>query len=379
MVILFLRNRMAFFFAAFAIVTIVPVSNLIIPIGTIMAERFLYLPAVGFAACTVMGICAIGDKLKFRLAAPIAMCLIIPALGARTWVRNSDWQDNLSLMRAGVAAAPNSYANHHFLAAEMFFLDPTYSNIYEVIEEEDKSLAILDPLPDSLNFAEPYASAGTYYERKGDLRLRTSADGRMIIAPESMPDYQKALQFLKRGEAIDKLAAAESRARELARGKSESEILPSGSLSLYQELALTYLRFGDTQKAYDAALYAQSLAPSAAETHLLMATVLFEAKRPIEGVGAMVQAYLITGSPEILQSLGKVFTMGFDPQGCAIAHGPNGLYLNNSCPPVHTIICAASANLMNTYNEARQPDAAASMRNRALSEYGCTQESLRQK
>ncbi|MFZ0818668.1 MAG: hypothetical protein WAM91_01260 [Candidatus Acidiferrales bacterium] len=379
MVILFLRNRMAFFFAAFAVVTIVPVSNLLIPIGTIMAERFLYLPAIGFVACAVMGIYFVGSRVKSRAAVPVAMCLIIAALGVRTWARNSDWRDNLTLMKAGIEATPNSYANHHFLAAEMFFLDPTYSNIYEVIEEENKSLAILDPLPDSLNIADPYASAGTYYERKGDLRLQTGADGRMIIAPESMPDYQKALQLLKRGEAIDKLAATESRVRELSRGKPESEIPPTGSLALYQELALTYLRLGDPQKAYDAALHAQLLAPSAAETHLLMANILFEAKRPIDGVGAMVQAYLITTSPGVLQSLDKVFKMGFDPQGCAIAQGPNGPYLNNSCAPVHTIICAASENLVNAYNESRQPDEAVSIRNRALSEYGCTQESLRQK
>ncbi len=49
-VALYSRNRTAFFLASFAAITFLPVSNLLFPIGTIMAERFLYLPVIG-AAC----------------------------------------------------------------------------------------------------------------------------------------------------------------------------------------------------------------------------------------------------------------------------------------------------------------------------------------
>jgi tetratricopeptide (TPR) repeat protein len=376
-IFLYRRNAPAFFFAAFAFVAIVPVSNLLIPIGTIMAERFLYLPTIGFAACAVMGIYAIAERVKLRAAAPVVMCLIIVAFAARTWARNSDWRDNMTLMKAGVEAAPNSYANHQFLATEMYLADPNHSNIYEVIEEADKSLAILNPLPDSLNIAEPYASAGTYYERKGDLHMQSSADGRRTVSPESIPTYEKALQILLRGEAIDKLADAQNRARERARGKPDSELPHAGSIALYQELALTYLRLGQNQKALEAALYARMIAPSSPETYLLMANILFESNRIEEGIGTMGQAYLITGNPGVVQSLEQMFKLGFDPQGCAIAQGANGAYLNNSCAPVHAMICKASANLINAYTEARQPEQAVSVRNRALNEFACTAESLR--
>jgi tetratricopeptide (TPR) repeat protein len=374
---LFRRNPPAFFFSAFAFVAIAPVSNLAIPIGTIMAERFLYLPAIGFAACAVMAIAAIGEKSQSRSGAMALLCLIVLIFAVRTWARNSDWHDNLSLMRAGVEAAPNSYANHQFLATEMYLADPSHSNIYEVIEEGDKSLAILNPLPDSLNIAEPYASAGTYYERKGDLHMQTDPNGMRTVAPESMPSYQKALEILERGERIDRLADAQNIAREQARGKADSEIAHTGSVALYQELALTYLRLGDNQKALDAANYARTLAPSLPETYLLIANINFEGNRIEDGVGTMVQAYLITGSPGVIQSLDQMFKVGMDPQGCAIAKGANGPYLNNACAPVHTIICKASANLIKTYAEARQPEQAAAARNRALSEFACSEETLR--
>jgi len=39
------------FFVAFFFATLAPTSNLVILIGAIMAERFLYLPSIGFAGC----------------------------------------------------------------------------------------------------------------------------------------------------------------------------------------------------------------------------------------------------------------------------------------------------------------------------------------
>ena len=378
--ILFARNKMAFFFAAFAFVAIVPVSNLLIPIGTIMAERFLYLPAIGIGACAVMLLYALAERMKlhaFSTAVPALLCIVVALFGFRTWVRNSDWQSNMTLMKSGVEAAPGSYANHQFLATEMYLADTTHANIYEVIEEADKSLAILDPLPDSLNLAEPYASAGTYYERKGDLRLRTDADGKISVTPEGLPAYQKALAILRRGEAIDRRADAENMTRQRARGKKDSDIPHAGSLALYQELALTYMRLGDNPHAIDAAAYALKLAPNQPETYLLMANIMFNANRLDEGVQTMVQAYLATSSPGVLQSLQQMFKTGYDPQGCAIGNGAVGPYLNNACAPVHAMICKASANLMKTYVDAHQPEQAASTRNRARSEYSCTEESLK--
>ena len=130
--------------------------------------------------------------------------------------------------------------------------DPSHSNLDRVIAEAEKSLAILDPLPDSQNFEDAYANAGTYYQLKGDLLLKSGADGKSNPSAEAAKAYQRALQILLRGAAIGKSYDEQIRAKELARGKTDSEIPHVGSKSLYPELALTYLRLGDTQKAYDA-------------------------------------------------------------------------------------------------------------------------------
>ncbi len=54
--ILWKRNRLAFFFAGFAFLNLLPASNLLFPIGTIMAERLLYLPLAGLVAAVVLAV-----------------------------------------------------------------------------------------------------------------------------------------------------------------------------------------------------------------------------------------------------------------------------------------------------------------------------------
>lgn len=49
------RNRVLFFFIGLAFLTLLPTTNLLFSMGTIMAERFLYLPAVALAASMVLG------------------------------------------------------------------------------------------------------------------------------------------------------------------------------------------------------------------------------------------------------------------------------------------------------------------------------------
>ena len=56
---MFKRSHAAFFFAGFALVSFIPVSNLLFLTGTIMAERFLYVPSIGFAGCFVLIIYAV--------------------------------------------------------------------------------------------------------------------------------------------------------------------------------------------------------------------------------------------------------------------------------------------------------------------------------
>jgi tetratricopeptide (TPR) repeat protein len=85
------------------------VSNFVVTIGTICAERLLYLPsagaavAAGVAATTLMG--AAPGRQRVVAVAVAAMVL----LGAtRTWSRNEDWQNDRSLWSSAIGVAPAS-------------------------------------------------------------------------------------------------------------------------------------------------------------------------------------------------------------------------------------------------------------------------------
>lgn len=95
------------FFVVFFFVALSPTANLVMIIGSIKAERFLYLPAVGLAGCLVAAIYALGRRLSSRWPASpgvawIALGAACLALAVRTHARNLDWHDELSLWTSAV-------------------------------------------------------------------------------------------------------------------------------------------------------------------------------------------------------------------------------------------------------------------------------------
>ncbi|HUA63413.1 MAG TPA: tetratricopeptide repeat protein [Verrucomicrobiae bacterium] len=104
------RNRALFFLIGFFFVAIAPTSNVFLTIGSIMAVRFLYLPSIGLAGCVALVLYG-----RARRVAPIVTAVLVVALAARTYARNPDWRDELSLWSATVAVVPNSARAHNNL------------------------------------------------------------------------------------------------------------------------------------------------------------------------------------------------------------------------------------------------------------------------
>jgi tetratricopeptide (TPR) repeat protein len=99
------------FFILFFFIAILPTANFVLIIGSIMAERFMYLPSVGLAGFLVCAIYALGRRASPRVAwiATGSICL---AFGARTYARNFDWQNELSLWTSAVEVCPESARPH---------------------------------------------------------------------------------------------------------------------------------------------------------------------------------------------------------------------------------------------------------------------------
>ncbi len=100
-----------FYFATFSVV-----SNLIFPIGSNMAERFMFLPSVGFSALCALGLYHLIDRQVLRLT-PLVNALRLPTVllvivvglyGYKTFDRNFAWKDDFTLFTTDIANSPNS-------------------------------------------------------------------------------------------------------------------------------------------------------------------------------------------------------------------------------------------------------------------------------
>ncbi len=105
------KNRSLISFSiAFYLITLGIVSNIIFPVGTNMAERFLFMPSVGFC----IFISYLGYSLFVTRYALSALNLKILAIGicillsVKTFVRNFAWKDNYTLFTTDISTSENS-------------------------------------------------------------------------------------------------------------------------------------------------------------------------------------------------------------------------------------------------------------------------------
>jgi tetratricopeptide (TPR) repeat protein len=358
------RHKAVFFFVGFSAVALLPTANLLVLIGSIMAERFLYLPAVGFAACIVAAAYAGSRRLGLRpYAAPALLCVIASAFGIRTFVRNADWKDNGTLWTAAVAVCPNSYKTHLALAASVAQDDYLGWRIDEAMGGAEKAMAIVSGLPASLSPTSVFVDLGRHYARKAESLARQGP------TPESQAWYRKALQVLLRGVTVDREAGARYRRQELARGKQPDQIGALGFDPLYANLGWTYLRLENPQQALEAFLYQRRLTQGKPETYRGLAGAYLDLGRTEEAVISLLEARITGDSNQVVGYILGLYDK-MDPGGCATVILQSQRALNPDCPIVRRHLCAAMLDLMKGHLEARQYHLAEEAKETARRVYG---------
>jgi len=270
------------FFLVFFFVALAPTSNLIVLIGSIMAERFLYLPSVGLAGCVVAAIHALGQRrfLKRPAAARVAWAalgLVCLAFTARTYARNFDWQDERSLWASAVDVCPEAARPHYNLANT---LAPMPDRRPEVIAEYEAALRIEPDLAEAHNNL-----ASTLARTPGRL-------------PEAIAEYQAALRSGPDRAAIHYNLAnalaqtpgrlAEAIAEYQAALRNEPDLVEAHG-ALANALAQTPGRLEEAIAEYQAALRIQ---PDLAIVHFNLANALAHAPGRLPEAVAEYQAAL---------------------------------------------------------------------------------------
>ena len=123
--IIFLKKRSILSFVIIGfVVSLAPVSNIFFPVGTFMAERFLYLPSLFF--CLLLA-WAVAIKLptilkqakQFQTVSGSLVLIVLVLFSIRVIARNKDWKDDRTLYTHDVEISVNS-ARGNDIAGEWY-------------------------------------------------------------------------------------------------------------------------------------------------------------------------------------------------------------------------------------------------------------------
>ncbi len=94
------------------------VSNILMPTGTIMAERLMYFSSLGFVIFPALLFVYLGERSVFLKKFSVFLVVIISLFfSARTIARNEDWLTNWSIFSASVETSPKSAISRYSLAS----------------------------------------------------------------------------------------------------------------------------------------------------------------------------------------------------------------------------------------------------------------------
>lgn len=168
----FKKLRLVSFGILWFFISLLPVSNIILPVRIIMAERFLYMPVIGialsFSSVTYLLSVKFRKKKILSYANNLLMVLIVLILSALTYERNFIWKDDITFNEGILKVYPDNPRAHWNLAFEYLKnktdLDKAFEHlaIYEQLKESDKKR--VDMVDSKSLFA-------LYYYEKGDIHL----------------------------------------------------------------------------------------------------------------------------------------------------------------------------------------------------------------
>lgn len=197
------RAPLASFAALWVFVTLIPVLNVYAVGRNVFAERYLYLPSVGFCLLTVLATAWVVRSLPVRFRLPVAASALsaVVLLSAEwTFARNPVWLDDSALFTHTLEGSPNA----PFVQSMVGALQP--SNSAGQVSAEAHylraiSLAESEAPPDRLEMAIAGEGLASIYAARGDFdrALRTLAQVRVAAPEDPEVDGEEGLILTQSG------------------------------------------------------------------------------------------------------------------------------------------------------------------------------------
>src|SRR5262249_24343875 len=120
LVLLYRRNRQAFFFAAWVPLTLAPVLNVAAIGPSPFGEPYLYIPSPGFFLLLVWAARALVPDRRALIGVVAALLVLY---SAQTMERNRDWVDTETIASRTLESSPEANWVRSFLSADYFERD----------------------------------------------------------------------------------------------------------------------------------------------------------------------------------------------------------------------------------------------------------------
>lgn len=239
-----------FYFATFSIF-----ANLIpsLTIGSNLGERFMFIPSLAFAFVVVLLLFRLGEKIIPQNIKLVPILIFVPILLGFTWKtvdRAQAWESNLTITRADVISAPNSWRTHTFYAEELRQMasnvEKTDADSAHVLYEEARKEfeIMLGIFGKDMPVSQYLGSYAEVLFSVGDSALAVS------VLEENIRKNPKAFYplFQLGRFAFDQKKFEEAETYYLKALEAQSPNLGP----LYRNLGLTYSRKGEREKAVTA-------------------------------------------------------------------------------------------------------------------------------
>jgi len=239
-----------------------PVSNIVVPMGTEMAERLVYLPSLAF--CLALPALWSRYGTRGRLGALLAALLAVGYAG-RTMARVPDWESDLTLFTATTAASPASAKAHYNLGVALAEAGRTD----EALAEYLASIRIRDDDP------APQRNAGLLLARMGRYA-------------EALPHLEKAVRYepvppealVALGVVSTQLGRPAQAERAFRAALSETGAAPATRRDAAYDLGTLLLAAGRAGEAIDPLAEARRLDPDDADLRYQLGLARLEAGQP---------------------------------------------------------------------------------------------------
>jgi protein O-mannosyl-transferase len=343
-------GRSGFFFGMLFFLALFPVSNLLLIIGSIRAERFLYLPLAGFAGCVAGAVYGAMNLLfSGRKRAGYATATVLAAIallcGVRTVLRNRDWKDTITLWSTAMEASPNSFKPYFVVGAQLAHSGQPGS-IDRAIELEQKAVSMIGSLSPQQSTTLPYSNLGISLLARGAELESTSVAARLT--------YEQAVMVFMQAVPIDEAFNAAQHRNYRARGWPPERIPDLGNEQLWRYLGDALFHLGRLPEALDAKQHALRLSPSDYGVLHERSEILLAMGRLDEAAQAAAQSALMSKRPEDLAQFATIYAQ-LNPRGCPATAGfPEKL--NLACGAVRSIVCPAEQALLQSFQEAHAPE-----------------------